>query len=299
MTEPTTSAVAPAAPDGTARRVRSPETRARQAAAQKARWDALDPAERARITGNLRRGVNPPANRAAAPPSPAADPPAPPAAPEDGRRSPLDDAGRVGRGAPGSAPPRGRLTPPPLFVVPDFPAAPALDDGDPALGDLDDAAAPPALAVTADQVGALLAFPFDVAALRRGPHWRLRADERAMIAEPLARKVNEHAALARLVGSGGDWAVIAGGLALVIIARLSEDAARDDRNDRTDDARTGGLPAQDGDRSGRRPPADDAGGPRLPRLNGYAVDAGANDARRAAPLAAEGGADDHRSAFGG
>jgi hypothetical protein len=298
--DPTTSAVAPADAAGATRRVQSPETRARKSAAQRARWDALPPAERERLTGNLRRGVNPP--RAAAPtPPPPADPadPAATAAPEGGRRSPLDDAGRTGSGGPRVAPPRplGRLTPPPLFVVPDFPASPELESAPGIAGEPDDLDAPPPLAVTPEQVGALLAFPFDLAALRRGPHWRLRPDERAMLAEPLARKVNEHAALARLVGAGGDWAVIAGGLAIILVARLSEDAARD--RIAPDAARTGGLPAHDDDRPAGGPPADDAGGPRVPRLNGFALDVRANDARRPAAVAAEGRADDDRTAFDG
>jgi hypothetical protein len=94
-----------------------------------------------------------------------------------------------------------------------------------AVSDIDEAAGP-GIAVSVAQVESLLGFPFELVALRRGEHWKLRADERAMVAEPLTRKINESALAARAIGAGGDWLVIIGGLVIIVTARLAEDSQR-------------------------------------------------------------------------
>jgi hypothetical protein len=185
----------------------SDATRDKLRAKGRATWESMTPEQREKSMANLAKG------RAAIgtkPPAPVPDPPPGPPA-TGGPRNPLDDA-------PGARPdrvpqPQGQVTrtnghaAPPVFRIPDLPPL-ELGGGsgeDPA-GSVDAGGGGIVgnVTVTADQVGTLLAFPFEFVALRRGRHWKLRDDERAMIAEPLARKLNEHAAAARLVSAGGD-----------------------------------------------------------------------------------------------
>lgn len=247
-------------PDG--RRRLSDEQRARISATQKARFAALPPERQAEIRDRLRAlNARPPAGPSA---------PAPPAAaPEGGApRSPLDDAPGAPRGARPSDRTgdrlRGRVGAPPLFVVPDLPPPP--EGGEVPVELVDEG---PAFAVTTEQVETLLRFPFRFLAVRRGEHWRLRDDEAEMVAEPLARKLNEHAAAARAIAAGGDWLVIGGGLALIVWSRLEEDAQRAERSNATGRS-SGRAPEQDdrGPRDGDR--GRDAARPGAGFLNGFA-----------------------------
>lgn len=242
----------------------SPETRQKLSEAGKARFAALPPDEQERIRQAARDRL---ARRGA--------PPAPPGPPTDGGpRSPLDDAPRArGNGAPAPGRPEGRTADhvgAPIFRVPDFdplPPAPALE------GPLPDDLGPPPITISQAQVEGLLRFPFALAAIRRGKHWELNDAEAAMVAEPLTRKLNESAVAARALALGGDWALIVGGLAIVVSGRLAEDAKRDDRDD--------GRAGRTGAGAGRVHPPTDGGdgglapGPGAPRhgvsLNGFAA----------------------------
>lgn len=209
----------------------SEETRERLRQVNRAKYEALTPeqkqAQLARI-GRAPKGTAP-----AAEPPPATPPPAPPTG---GPRNPLDDApGATAGRSNGHSRPQGRVAPPPRFVVPDL--EPIATGEPPPGGDLVTEVDTGPLALTEDQVGSLLAFPFRFVALRRGAHWKLRDDERDMIAEPLTRKLNEQAAAARAIAAGGDWLMIVGGLGLVLETRLSEDRKR--ATDKPDADRSG------------------------------------------------------------
>ena len=246
------------------RRRLSPETRQKLSDVGKARFAGLPPDEQERIRQAARDRL---ARRGA--------PPAQPGPPvEGGPRSPLDDAPRArGNGAAAPGRPEGRTADhvgAPIFRVPDFdplPPAPALE------GPVPDELGPAPITISQAQVESLLRFPFALVAIRRGDHWRLRDGEADMIAEPLTRKLNESAVAARALALGGDWAIIVGGLAVVVSGRLAEDAKRDDR----DDGSTGR--AERG--TGRvHPPADGGDGGLAPgpgaarpggSLNGFAA----------------------------
>lgn len=229
----------------------SPETRARLSEISRARWEALSPEQKAAQLARLKRR----------PPAPAGEPPP---ASEGGPRNPLDDA-------PGAPPEparpvgrQGRTDGPPLFVVPDLPPLELGTDA----GDQAGIAEQVPLAVTEAQVDRLLRLPFAWLATRRGRHWRLADDEAAMVVPALTAKINESALAARVLGAGGDWAVIVGGLAVIVSARVLEDQEHDQRARRDGRGRAAGVsppvPGGDGDVGDRR----DAGGP-LGTLNGF------------------------------
>jgi hypothetical protein len=251
----------------------SEEARATASASQKARWAALSPEQQEAQRARLRRG---------GPPKAPADPP--PA--DGGPRSPLDDTlGAREEPARQVAPGRNghdRASGPPIFRVPDLP--PLEVGGGPLPGgpeplDGPELEGPAGIQVTQEQVATLLRFPFDLASLRRGPHWKLRDDETAMIAEPLTRKINENAIAARALAAGGDWAVIAGGLTVVISARVAEDHRRD-RERAAAGARdvtgSGRVPDQDARGRGGQPGRPDAGRSG-PSLNGIVLAPGTVD----------------------
>lgn len=238
------------------RRRLSESHRAAMRAAGKAKFAALPPEEqeawreRMRAMGRAR-----------------AKPPAPP--PKAGPRNPLDDAlgapGRGGAGSPGRS--NGHVAPP-QFIVPDFP------QNAPAGGELEDLPQPTpdelaGFTVDPAQIADLLSMPFDFMADRRGDHWRLRPLERERLAGAMARKINEHAAIARALDAGGDWILILGGLAVVISTRLAEDARHADRPD--PDVRPGlagiRLPGRPGPSRAPAPPAARAD-PRPVHLDG-------------------------------
>lgn len=256
-----------------------------RAAGQKA-WTDLTEEQRAARLANLTKGRAP---RSTPPvPAPSTDPPPAPAT--GAPVNPLDDAPRaLPRDRPRA---QGRLnghSAPPIFRVPDLPP---LELGDPGLGggpplDELDASTGGGIQVTQAQVESLLGFPFELVAIRRGAHWKLRNDERDMVAEPLTRKINEHALAARAIGAGGDWAIIIGGLAILVSARIAEDSANAGAR--------GGAAAGAGDGSGqggRAPAPDDRDrdGPDRPgdggrggSLNGFSVGAAANGSPQAVP----------------
>lgn len=214
----------------------SDAARAKLSATNRARFAAMTDEQRAAQLANLGRKPKAPAG-----PPPTKDPPPS----TGGRPNPLHDAPGAG---PGDRPqPQGPLGAPPRFVVPDLPPLDlggddeTLDDGALA-GDV----VTDGLGVTDVQVGEWLSLPFDLIAERRGDHWRLRPGERDRLAAPLARKINEHAVVARTLNVGGDWALIVGGFVLIINARLAEDA----RHDRTDSPGGGSSPSR-----GSAPPA--------------------------------------------
>lgn len=257
----------------------SEETREKLRAKGQAAWAALSDEQKAARLAILAKG------RA---PKPSTDPP--PA--NGGPRSPLDDP--LGA-APGPRPSsQGRLNghpAPPIFRVPDIPPLELGGPPDPAgiPGDELGLGPPaPGIDVSQAQVETLLGFPFDLVALRRGDHWKLRADERAMIAEPLTRKINEHALAARAIGAGGDWAVIVGGLAIVVTARVAEDRARagngGDRAPGDGSGAGSGAPPPDDGLGYGHPGSGDAG-PGGGSLNGVSL--GAAAAHGLAPLPTE------------
>lgn len=256
----------------------SEAARAASSTAQKARWAALSPEQQAAQKARLRH---------AGPPKVPASAGLPPGPPEGGPRSPLDDtlgadqepARQVAPGSNG----HDRAVGPPVFRVPDLPpletgggplAGPVPLDGAPEIE------GPAGIQVTQEQVTTLLRFPFELTGLRRGPHWKLHDDEAAMIAEPLTRKINENAIAARALAAGGDWAVIAGGLTVVVSARVAEDQRRD--RERTgpagrDGARAGRVPDRDDGRRGGEPGRPDARRSGA-TLNGIVIAPGAADA---------------------
>lgn len=254
----------------------SEETRAKLSKAASDRWAALTPEQQEAQRARLRRGGT------AKPPVPPGPAPVP-----GGSRSPLDDtlgareepARQVAPGSNG----HDRASGPPIFRVPDLPPLETgggpLGGGPEPLEDGPDLGPLPGVQVTQEQVTTLLKFPFELAGLRRGPHWKLHDDEAAMVAEPLTRKINENAIAARALAAGGDWAVIAGGLAVIVSARVAEDQKRD-RERAAGGARdvtgTGRVPDPDAGRGSRQPGRSDAGRPR-PTLNGIAVAPGAAD----------------------
>jgi hypothetical protein len=241
----------------------SDATRATLSATAKARYAALSPEEKAARLARIGR-------------APRSTPPAPPPAGTGGPTNPLPDAPGARTGD--RPEPQGPVGAPPRFVVPDLPPLELggdepLDEGAIA-GDVVDAG----FGVTDVQVGEWLELPFDLIAERRGAHWRLRPGERDRLAGPIARKINEHAVAARLLGAGGDWALIVGGFVLIINARLAEDSRRDRsgsaahgpgssggapspaRGDRGDAVRRG-APAGGGRLNGVSLGADDDAGP--------------------------------------
>jgi hypothetical protein len=252
----TSTRIQPETADG--RRRLSEATRAKLREVGRARFAALTPEQQEAQRARLRRGAPPPPSSEGAP------------------SGPLDDAPRA---RPGGDPPasRGvgngfdRAAGPPVFRVPDFAGPdPTIEQIGPA-PELEPVYGGPA--VTVDQVRSLLEFPFAFAAIRRGPHWKLRPDEALMVAEPLARKINEHAIAARAIAAGGDWTVIAGGLALITWARLEEDRKHDDgardrgAGDAGAVARAGGSHPAPGDGDGGL--ADGGGAGRPGGLNGF------------------------------
>lgn len=276
------------------RRMAEP-TREKLRATGRATWERMTPDQRAASLANLQAGRArgaPPTD----PPAPTVDPPKPPAAPAPtgGSRNPLDDAPRARALAPGAK--LNGHSAPPIFQVPDLPpmelgGTVAGEDPGELAGDVSTVGS---VAVSAEQIGTLLAFPFELASLRRGDHWKLRADERAMLAEPLARKLNEHAAAARLVQAGGDWTVIVGGLAIVISQRVMEDniRARDSApagaGGPVDGSRSSGSDPRSSDAGGDDPPRSGASGRQPGRLNGYDVGTSAPGGPPADPAEAPG-----------
>lgn len=249
----------------------SEETKAKLRAAAQARWAALTPEQQDAQRARLRRPGSPP---------PPATPPAPPAADDGGPRSPLDDPlGAIPTPArPRQVAPRGtnghdRAAGPPIFTIPDLPPI-DLGAESPAttLGD-ELAPAPAGVQVTQEQVATLLRFPFELASLRRGPHWKLRDDEAAMVAEPLTRKINENALASRALAAGGDWVVIAGGIAVIVSGRVAEDQRRERERAERDGSGTSAVP-QPGHGGGRRAARQSDAGRAFGTLNGIVVDAG-------------------------
>lgn len=246
------------------------ETRAKLKAAGARGWASLAPEQRTARLAALEAGRQKRRAPTAPPPViPPADPPAP-----EGPRSPLDDAPRArGGSAPALPRPEGLSHGSPVFRVPDFAALPEPEPI-PGSGDLSDIPPAGGVAVSQAQVESLLRFPFAFVALRRGKHWKLRDDEAAMVAEPLTRKLNESAIASRTIALGGDWAVIAGGLALVVWARLEEDdkhgerpgAARSDNGARARD-----VPADDDRWDGTGAPGGGPGGHGGGTLNGFST----------------------------
>lgn len=235
----------------------SEETRAKLREAGQRGWASLTPEQQEARRAALAAGRT----KRNAPPAPPADPPAPDGPAPEGPRSPLHDAPRADRGRPAPAPrPEGLTRGAPVFRVPDFAALPEPEPLEPTPGEFTDTPPVGGVQVNQAQVESLLKFPFAFVALRRGKHWKLRDDEAEMVAEPLTRKLNESAIASRAIAAGGDWAVIIGGLVIIVSGRLAEDAKDDERAER----RAGGG-AGDGSRAGRVPAADDPGdGQRAP-----------------------------------
>jgi hypothetical protein len=239
----------------------SDEAKQKLSTLNKERWAALPDAEKAARLARIGRAPRPPAD-----PPPATG----------GSTNPLHDA-------PGARPvdrpaPQGPLTAPPRFVVPDLPPLelgadePDLAPGEPASVTAIDSG----FAVSDEDVGDLVALPFDLVALRRGEHWKLRAAERELLGRRLASKINEHAALARAIDLGGDYVAIAGSLSVILYTRVREDERRA-RAARDGSGEGGGAPPpaqrDRGDAVRRGPgPVQDLGS-----LNGASVPFGAND----------------------
>lgn len=246
----------------------SEETKAKLRAAAQARWAALTPEQQEAQRARLRRTGSPP--------------PAPPdnssTNSSGGSRSPLDDPlGADRTPARPQVAPRGtnghdRAAGPPIFTIPDLPPIDLGGEAPAALGD-EVAPVPTGVQVTQEQVATLLRFPFELASLRRGAHWKLRDDEAAMVAEPLTRKINENALASRALAAGGDWVVIAGGIAVIVSGRIAEDQRRERERAERDGAGASGVP-QSGHGGGRgaprQPDARRAGG----TLNGIVLAAG-------------------------
>src|SRR5205823_5421592 len=80
-----------------------------------------------------------------------------------------------------------------------------------------------AFQISEDQSRALLIFTFDMLSTWRGEHWRLSGIETSPIVPPLTRQINAHERIARLVGQGGDWTLIAFGLCSIVGRRVMQD----------------------------------------------------------------------------
>lgn len=258
----------------------SDETRARLRAISKAKYDALTPEQQAAQKAHLIHGPRKmPGIQAGAPGPPG---------PSGGTRNPLDDAPRAYGGGNQADPLEGRRLggPPPRFEVPDLPPLELGSDG----AGLEDLGQPTpdelaGFTVDPDQVADMLSLPFDFLADRRGDHWRLRPLERERLSGAIARKVNQHAAVARALDAGGDWILIVGGLAMILSTRLAEDA----RHAATADPAAGARPGLAGlrvlaARRGAPPPAAgarpgpvqlDGAGAGSGSLNGARTDDGA------------------------
>jgi len=234
----------------------SDEARAKLSAAGKAQWAALSPEEQAARLARIGRPRR-------------ADPPA-----NGGPPNPLDDAPRARPGAGPALEGRSQhLGAPPRFVVPDLPPLElGADDEQPVAGDVEPAGF--GFAVSEEDVADLVELPFDLLSLRRGDHWKLRPAESELLARRLARKINEHAVIARAVDAGGDWVALVGGLSYIVSVRIREDERRA-RAARDGSGASGGAPPaarRDRDDAVRR------GAPAaLGTLNGYAVSPGADD----------------------
>lgn len=267
----------------------SDSARAKISEANRARWAALPEDQKAAQRARL-AAMNTAAKRSPAPPAPA------PAA-KAGPRNPLVDAlGDSDRDRAAAHPGRSNgVSAPPRFVIPDLPPLePAAGAGE--LADLPQPT-PDELGgftVDVDQIADLVTLPFDFVADRRGAHWRLKPIERERLAGALTRKINQHAAVARAIDAGGDWAIIVGGFAIVISTRLAEDARNADSSragGSGEPARPGlaGLTFDRGSGAGRGAPATaagagpgpvqlDGGGPGGPgSLNGYGTPHGEGD----------------------
>jgi hypothetical protein len=107
-----------------------------------------------------------------------------------------------------------------------------------------------AFQITEDQARAILVFSFDMLAMWRGEHWQVKPLEVAGVVPPLTRQINAHERIARLVGQGGDWTLIAFGLTSVVGRRLMLDrqAAKQtlaqQEYQRYERARTADVPAE-------------------------------------------------------
>ena len=263
------------------RRHLSPEHRAKVSATAKQRYQAKTAEQRAAQLAALERGRKP---RGSAPPG---DPP--PAS--GGSTNPLSHtAGDRTTGTPAVEGPKatpglnGHDGPPrpayagPSFEIPDTaplgPSAPPGEDGQAPPLIAEDGGAP--FAASEAEIRNLLALPFEVIAVRRGAHWKIRDDELDIVAPALTRKINEHAAAARVIQAGGDWFVVTAGLGLLVTTRLMEDRDNAERQRAAGarpvyDARTGRVPTAGHNGHGGRPPGSDAGRDGVPHLNGYAT----------------------------
>jgi len=268
----------------------SEDTKAKLRVIGQGQWAGLTEEQRAARLANLAKG------RTRTPPAPPPSTDPPPSS--GGSTNPLPHAPGAARASgPRSQGLNGHAAPP-VFRVPDMPPL-ELGNGDAGAGvsgaqdDLGPSVGGPGIEVNVEQVATLLGFPFELVALRRGPHWKLRPDERAMVAEPLTRKINESAVAARAIGAGGDWLVIIGGLAILVSARIAEDRAHGTGTDRARGSGDGsgagrGAPPPDdqpGDLGARPGPAGPGGG----RLNGFVLGEGPAGGAEAAPATVPGG----------
>lgn len=282
----------------TGRRRVSDATRARLREVNRAKWAAMTDEQRAAMAARIGRTPKP-SGRAG---------PTATDSPPGGPRNPLDDAprARVGR----DPSPEGRpLGAPPRFVIPDLPPLEPAATAD-ELADLPQPTADELAGFTVDpdHVADAISMVFDFVADRRGDWWRLKPLERERLSGALARKINEHAAVARVLGAGGDWILIFGGFAVVISARLAEDA-RHAHPDTGSGARPGfagiTLPGRNGSGPGRGAPAPAASaGPAAVRVDGESAGPGTlNGFRTVAsgdvPEAAAEGARRLTQSFGG
>jgi len=222
----------------------SEDTRAKLRAAQQALWAKKTPEEQAAQLARLSRKPKPPDPPTGGPPS-------------GGPTNPLDDApgghpsarsGRQGRVGP----------PPPLFAVPDLPPIEherSEEGGLPPAGPGVTGDGIP-FGVTPEELADLIALPFSLMSVRRGHHWKLVEEEKQMLAEPLARQINENALVGRALGLMIDPLVIVLGFGFVIWVRLEEDRHRA-RNARPVGPDGPGSPSR-----GAPPPADGDRGPR-------------------------------------
>jgi hypothetical protein len=197
---------------------------------------------------------------------------------DGGPRNPLYDAPRADRRGHRETSREGRRmsNARPMFSVPDLPPDPEPDDSfgsAPGSPPAADGGPLPGAELTDDQVASVLKLPFALIAERRQrPHWELSEREAALIAEPLTRKLNEHAALARGLAAGGDLAVIGLGTFAIVSARLLEDRRLDRAEQLADlDATRTAAGADLAGESGLYPsgPVDDGGG-RVDATNGGA-----------------------------
>jgi len=243
----------------------SPEHRARIAETNRARYAAMSPAEREATLARI--GRRPRVAQAGGDPSPPASREKIVSVREEWP-GPLPDAAGPGAGrgsaaeAQAARPNLNGHGPAPIFAVPDLPP---MELGEASPVDQTELGAPAGLLVSQAQVTGLVRLPFRVIAVRRGRHWRLNDEEAEIIAEPLTRKVNESAVLARGVSLLGDWLVIVVGLTVLVSARVLEDEQRAKR-DHAD-----GEPAGAGVAPGPVSPGDDhrdRGGPDRPDASG-------------------------------